>query len=297
VLDTPARRMNVREPAADESARGVDIGGYVPKGAAIERFPGGWVISKAASEPFAGWGVVPDPVNPSTIGGCVPIKPANEADIRRSSLYRPANGGASAGFQTAKPANHPAIGGLMLDSARQAAKSPSSTGGVPAHAVHLPARVPLMPRPLPLLLVLAREDLGMNQMKFASLVQSSQRSVQRWESNLAIPAAHHMHLLIDTIAPRAPALAAELAEWAPRPPPVAQHVEAPARVVEHVEPSPVPLRSRVAPQILVDAVVCSAADAVSLLPNAIRPALRAAFARAHEVGLTVEEVMTALSRE
>ena len=154
-----------------------------------------------------------------------------------------------------------------------------------------------MARPLPLLLILARQTLGLNQVKRARAVESSERTVQRWESKLATPPARCLHLLIDTLTPRDAALAAELATWAPRP-----GVPVPATAGPPVQAAPgsassSPTRSGVASQILVDAIVCSAADAVSLLPSAIRPALRAAFARTHEVGLTVEEVMAALARE
>jgi hypothetical protein len=45
---------------------------------------------------------------------------------------------------------------------------------------------------------------------------------------------------------------------------------------------------------IVDTVVCAAAEAMQLMPDAIRPALRAAFRRARLAGLSVEAVDAAL---
>jgi hypothetical protein len=46
---------------------------------------------------------------------------------------------------------------------------------------------------------------------------------------------------------------------------------------------------------LVESIVCAAADTMQTPPAAVREVLRAAFARAHALGLTVEEVDAALS--
>jgi hypothetical protein len=46
---------------------------------------------------------------------------------------------------------------------------------------------------------------------------------------------------------------------------------------------------------LTDAVVCAAAEALNVPPPAVRPALLAAFRRAREVGLRLEDVERVLS--
>jgi hypothetical protein len=46
---------------------------------------------------------------------------------------------------------------------------------------------------------------------------------------------------------------------------------------------------------LVDSITCAAADAMSATPEAVRPALRAAFARARDLRLTTAEVASALA--
>jgi hypothetical protein len=46
---------------------------------------------------------------------------------------------------------------------------------------------------------------------------------------------------------------------------------------------------------MVDSITCAAADAMKLLPEAVRPALRAAFERARDLQLSATEVASALS--
>ncbi len=60
---------------------------------------------------------------------------------------------------------------------------------------------------------------------------------------------------------------------------------APARQEASVHPAPAPSSPAAA-----DSVVCAAADAMNLPPRALRPALLAAFKRAHTLGLSVEAV-------
>jgi hypothetical protein len=60
-------------------------------------------------------------------------------------------------------------------------------------------------------------------------------------------------------------------------------------------PSPAPPPPAPDPKYIVDTVVCAAAEAMQLMPDAIRPALRAAFRRARLAGLSVEAVDSALN--
>jgi hypothetical protein len=54
-------------------------------------------------------------------------------------------------------------------------------------------------------------------------------------------------------------------------------------------------RPRPATEHIIDTVVCAAADAMNLPPEAVRPAVRAAFRRAQQAGFTREEVEAALA--
>jgi hypothetical protein len=47
--------------------------------------------------------------------------------------------------------------------------------------------------------------------------------------------------------------------------------------------------------VLLDSVVCAAPDAMAASAGALRPVLRAAFGRARELGLSVEDVERGLS--
>jgi len=177
-----------------------------------------------------------------------------------------------------------------------------------------------MPRPLPLLLALSRETLSLNQQDLADLVGGSCRSVQRWEAARSTPQPQSIHLLIDALLPHDPALAAELELWAPRPKAAAVLAEAPRPAAEPplppasaATPAPapmVPFAQRTQPRVetaaappvpatpshvLVDSVVCAAAESASLLPQAIRPAILAAFVRAREGGLTIDGVIGVLA--
>jgi hypothetical protein len=147
-----------------------------------------------------------------------------------------------------------------------------------------------MPRNLATLLWEARTllDVG-SQGDMGELLGSSRRSGQRWAREEATPAKEQLHRLAALVFPKNSHLAAEIAELGgstlqqlgivrpPQPPPP--------------PPSPAP------PDAIhiVDTVVCAAAEAMQLMPDAIRPALRAAFRRARLARLTVEEVDTALS--
>jgi transcriptional regulator with XRE-family HTH domain len=140
------------------------------------------------------------------------------------------------------------------------------------------------------LLIAARRSLGVSQGKLGELLGSSRHTGQRWESAGSTPMPSQLHDLARMVHPSDPKLAAELAAAGqsslealgivlPAPPPAAPAPPA--------KPPP-PLED------VVDAVVCAAAEAIDVLPKAIRPALRAAFARARRLGLTVEEVEKAL---
>jgi transcriptional regulator with XRE-family HTH domain len=157
-----------------------------------------------------------------------------------------------------------------------------------------PAEMSRMPRSLPALLYQSRRllDVG-SQGEFGELLGSSQRSGQRWERGEALPTPEQLDKLAALVFPNNKDLAVEIAaatgktieqlglvRAAPAP--------APATAVAPPRPLPDPIH-------IVDTVVCAAAEAIQIMPDAIRPALRAAFRRAHLAGLTVEAVDRALS--
>jgi transcriptional regulator with XRE-family HTH domain len=148
-----------------------------------------------------------------------------------------------------------------------------------------------VPRPKPALIALSRTALHATQRELADRLGTSLRTVQRWETKRAAPYADQLQRLADAVRPHDPALAAELDEWAPRPPPP----PAPAGVAPGSPPPPPPAATALPASVLLDSVVCAAAEAMSAPPQALRPALLAAFVRAREAGLTVEGMIEALT--
>jgi hypothetical protein len=140
------------------------------------------------------------------------------------------------------------------------------------------------------LLIAARRILGVSQGRLGELLGSSHHTGQRWETAGSVPMPSQLHDLARRVYPRDPKLAAELA-IAGKSSLEALGVVAPAPPPAAPPPAPKPLP---AIEDVVDAVVCAAAEAIDVLPKTIRPALKAAFARARRLGLTVEEVEKAL---
>lgn len=149
-----------------------------------------------------------------------------------------------------------------------------------------------MARPFPALSADARIALHLTQRELASLVGTSLRTVQRWEAHRSHPAAFEIHRLADAIRPHDPALASELDELAPRPAPPAPPA---AQIVAPPLPPPPPSSPPFPAAVLLDSVVCAAAEAMTLAPQALRPALLAAFARAKDVGLTIDAAIEGLT--
>ncbi len=138
---------------------------------------------------------------------------------------------------------------------------------------------------------LARVALGTTQEGLGAMLGVSRRTAQRW-ANSGVPATS-LPDLARVVHPRAPDLAREIATHmgvtleglgiAPPPAPADLAPQLPA-------PLPLPPPPRPLPDGVVDAVVCAAAEAMSLMPAQVRPGLYAAFARAKEIGLEVDVV-------
>jgi transcriptional regulator with XRE-family HTH domain len=139
------------------------------------------------------------------------------------------------------------------------------------------------------LLVHARGRLGMTQKEFGEVLGASHRTASRWEAGGSLPYTSNLVRLLGLLVPKDAELAAELAVHAggtleslgivaPRPAPASP-------------PAPEPLPAR----LLVDSVVCAAADTLDVVPATLREALFAAFRRARELRLSVGDVEAALA--
>jgi DNA-binding XRE family transcriptional regulator len=148
------------------------------------------------------------------------------------------------------------------------------------------------PRPKQVLAVEARRTLDLSREEFGRLLQSSKRTVARWEVGQSTLHPPDLIELARHVYPHDAALAEEIAlaggatlerlgivppsPASPPPPP----------------PPPPPIPGHV----LVDAILCAAADALKAVPETVRPAVLAAFRRARELRMTVEEVEKALTK-
>jgi DNA-binding XRE family transcriptional regulator len=152
-------------------------------------------------------------------------------------------------------------------------------------------------KPIIPMLIEARHHLMLSQGELGEKLGASRRTGQRWETKRSYPGPDHLHRLAALVHPHNPGLAADLAAAGgstlerlgivkPPPPPPAPPPPAP--------PPPPPSPPPPDPIHLVDTVVCAAADAMQLIPDAVRPAVRAAFRRARLAGLSVEVVDAAL---
>ncbi|HSY21295.1 MAG TPA: hypothetical protein VK841_04235 [Polyangiaceae bacterium] len=144
----------------------------------------------------------------------------------------------------------------------------------------------------------ATSTLGLLQGDLAALLGVSRRTVQRHFASHVMPYSEHLHTLARAVYPRDAALAAELAAEGgktleqlgivpPAPPPQPAPPAVPS--------APVPPPRKPPPtRLLVESIVCAAADTMQAPPAAVRDVLRAAFTRARGLGLTVEEIDEAL---
>jgi hypothetical protein len=125
--------------------------------------------------------------------------------------------------------------------------------------------------------------LGLNQRQLGELVGLSTRTVQRLYTGHASFISPHWLMLARAAYPSHPELAARLATEG----------GTTLLALGLERPAPAPFSHDV--HHLTDGVVCAAADAIELTPRAVRPALLAAFRRAREMRLTVEQVEAALA--
>jgi transcriptional regulator with XRE-family HTH domain len=162
----------------------------------------------------------------------------------------------------------------------------------------------------PSLLIRASTALGLSQSGFGELLGVSRRTITRWQSGDHGPSYDTWIELVRHVYPRNRALAVEMATEleetlvslgveaaAAAPVPEAPAVVAQLPLVTQPQPQPQPPPApRPLPPIadLVDSIVCAAAEAVAATPQAMRPALLAAFERAASLGLEIDAVRAAL---
>ena len=144
----------------------------------------------------------------------------------------------------------------------------------------------------------AQNRLGLTQDQLGDLAGVSRRTVLRWYTNRATPSSIHVTPIISALHPQHRDVATKLAQHlgttlaalglvVPENPKSAPPPPAP--------PPPPPVRPLPPTHLLVDSIVCAAAEALGTTPTAVRPVVQAAFARARGLGVTVHEVDDALS--
>jgi transcriptional regulator with XRE-family HTH domain len=138
--------------------------------------------------------------------------------------------------------------------------------------------------------------LGLSQEKLGRLLTASRRTISRWVSRRSSPSLAQLQLLARAVYPADAALAAALAAE------TGQTLEslgvvrpAPAMPATPATPAPPAPRPYPPTRLVVESVVCAAAETMQATPTAVREVLRAAFARAQALGLSVEEMNEALS--
>jgi transcriptional regulator with XRE-family HTH domain len=145
------------------------------------------------------------------------------------------------------------------------------------------------------LIALGQQALGLTQEQMGEALGASMRTAQRWASGELAAGEPEMKRLAALLLPVDRALAVEAAAAA-RETLVSLGLEGPSALLGHDAATPPPLAPPIRPvPLVVDSVVCAAADAMKMTPGAVRDALRVAFARARALRLTVEDVDDALS--
>jgi transcriptional regulator with XRE-family HTH domain len=138
-------------------------------------------------------------------------------------------------------------------------------------------------RPTAALVIDARRALGLSRDKFAELLRSSKRTVARWEAGESTVYPQVLFELARHVHPSDAKLAEEIAL-------AGGTTLQKLGIAPSLEAPPLP------PHVLVDAIVCAAADALKAVPDTVRGAVLAAFKRARELRMTVEDVEKAMTK-
>ena len=125
--------------------------------------------------------------------------------------------------------------------------------------------------------------LGLTQKEFGDIVGKTKRTVQRWEEDGVALIPSEVKAFAQALCPVRPDLAAQMAAAA-------------NTTLDELGIVPAAHASRTAPSDAIDSVVRAAAEAMGVSPDAIRPAVAAAFVRARDAGLDVQAVVDRLNR-
>jgi hypothetical protein len=133
----------------------------------------------------------------------------------------------------------------------------------------------------------------MTQKQFGLALDASHRTASRWEAGKSTPFPTELRKLPAMVYPKDAQLAAELAAL------VGETLENLGLVKPPPPPPPLPPPPAPPPPLptalLVDSVVCAAADVMHAAPATLRAALHSAFRRARELRLSVDDVENALA--
>ena len=133
------------------------------------------------------------------------------------------------------------------------------------------------------IVVRAARALGDSQGQLGQRLGVSRRTISRWTQGTTSPVEADVVQIVRLVFPRDPALAARIA------------LEIGATPESLGLVAPAPARPALPAELVVEGVVCAAADAGDVSPRAMKAALRAAMKRARELGVTMEEVEKALA--
>ena len=134
------------------------------------------------------------------------------------------------------------------------------------------------------LYVRTRRALGLLQREVAAIVGRHQRTIARWEAGSAYIYEEDWRKLAVVAYPKDAELAATLAAAG----------NTTLEALGLVAPAPPARAPAAAPAHLVDSVVCAAAEAMNMPPQAVRSSVQAAFERAAALGLGLDDVRTTL---
>jgi transcriptional regulator with XRE-family HTH domain len=135
----------------------------------------------------------------------------------------------------------------------------------------------------------AQRTLGLTQEELGKMLGASRRTISRMVTGRSPLSIAHLHTLARAVHSKDPMLAAKLAAEG------AETLE--GLGIVRPAPPPAPLAPPAAPgrpfpatRLVVDSVVCAAAETMQAPPAAVREALRAAIARARALGLSLEDM-------
>ncbi len=144
-------------------------------------------------------------------------------------------------------------------------------------------------RPKSVLVMETRRVLGLSRDQLGDLLQTSKRTVARWEGGQSTIHSADLFELARRVHPHDTALAEALS--------IAGGATLETLGIVPPPAPPEPAAPAIPGHILVDAIVCAAADALKAVPETVRASVLAAFRRARELRMTVEDVESALLKD